>query len=114
MKAGFLTSLDWSIWLYGLFAGGVGGGATAVWGALSASMVDSPFAVGSASSFKLMGMMFLMSFVKDAALYLKQNPMPAMKTVTTAVETTEALRQGKIVTTITESHTEPAEDQKVK
>lgn len=85
----FLTGMDWSGWLYGLLAGAIGGGATAVYGAMAATMVDSSdFAFGSPKSLKLMGMMFAMSFIKDAALYLKQNPMPKVVTVTT-VETVE-------------------------
>lgn len=78
----FWSELDWSGWAYGLMAGSIGGGATAVYGALAVAMIDSrDFSVGSAKSFKLMGLMFAMSFIKDAALYLKQNPLPTVKVV---------------------------------
>lgn len=83
--------LDWSNWLYGLFAGMIGGGATAVTGALAASAIDSnDFGFGTSRSVKLMAAMFLMSALKDTCLYLKQNPLPKIITVTT-VQTTEQI-----------------------
>ena len=105
----FLSNLDWGSWLYGLFAGGIGGGATAVYGAMAASMIDSThFAFGSPSSFKLMGMMFAMSFLKDAALYLKQKPLPDVKTVTTT-ETVERTTHppATVTTTVEETKVTP-------
>lgn len=105
---GFLTSLDWSNWFYGLFAGFIGGGSAAVTGALAASAIDSKdFGFGSSQSFKLMGAMFLMSAIKDTCLYLKQNPLPKIITVTT-VETTEKLTpKATVVTTVEQTKVEP-------
>lgn len=101
-----LNSLDWGNWIYGLLWGSIGGGANAVSGAMAASMVDSKdFAFGSAQSLKLMGAIFLFTFVKDAALYLKQNPLPAIKTVTT-VETVERKQHPPAVVTTTVEKTE--------
>lgn len=76
-------SMDWGSWLYGLFAGAIGGGSAAVTGGFAAMAVDSKdFGMGTANSFKLMGMMFVFSAVKDAMLYLKQNPLPPIVTQT--------------------------------
>lgn len=52
--ANIMKTLDWGNWLYGLFAGGIGGGATAVYGAFAASAIDAHFAFGTPNSFKLM------------------------------------------------------------
>lgn len=106
-----LRTLDWGNWLYGLFAGGIGGGATAVYGAFAASAIDAHFAFGTANSMKLMAMMFAMSFLKDAALYLKQNPLPAIRTVTT-VETVERTRNPPATVTTTVEKTEISPDPK--
>lgn len=96
-----INDLDWGSWLYGLFAGMIGGGATAMTGALAASAIDgTDFAIGSMRSFKLMAAMFAMSAAKDMFLYLKQNPLPKVVTVTT-VETTQQLTpKSTVVTTV--------------
>jgi hypothetical protein len=108
----FIEDLDWGSWLYGIFAGGIGGGATAVYGAIAASMIDSKhFGFGSAASFKLAGMMFGMSFVKDAALYLKQNPLPAVKRETT-VSSARSTPAGTVITTVKETEMVQAETPK--
>jgi hypothetical protein len=75
-----LNNMDWGNWLYGLFAGAIGGGASAVTVALSASAIDPHFAVGTPNSLKLMGLTFAISAAKDAFLYLKQNPLPKLRT----------------------------------
>lgn len=92
-----LNTLDWGNWLYGLLTGCISGGASAVYTAILAGAIDSHFAVGNANSFKLMGGIFAMSFIKDAALYLKQNPLPKMHMV--AVETVERTAPNTVVTT---------------
>lgn len=100
-----LTDLDWGSWLYGLLWGSIGGGANSVSGALGAAIVDPQhFAVGSAASFKLMGMIFLLTFLKDGALYLAQKPLPAVKTVT--IKETEEQQhnpEAKVKTTVQET-----------
>lgn len=106
--AHLLDNLDWENWLYGLFAGGIGGGATAITGGIAAGAIDSHFSLFSASSFKLMGLMFAMSFIKDAALYLSQSPLPKVKTVVTTTKVTDNTLPGeKRVTTVEETHVEP-------
>jgi hypothetical protein len=108
---GFFRNLDWGNWFYGLLAGSIGGGANSVSGALGAVIVDPKhFAVGSSASFKLMGVIFLLTFLKDASLYLAQNPLPKIKTVTTT-ETVEHLTHptATVTTTVEETKTTPAE-----
>ena len=103
--ATMLENLDWGNWIYGLFAGGIGGGASAVSGAFAASAIDSThFGFGSTASWKLMGLMFLMNFMKDGFLYLKQNPLPTVKTVT-KVETVERQQHPPAVVTTTVEET---------
>jgi hypothetical protein len=70
------VKLDWSHWLYGLFSGFIGGGATA-----GTSFVG--LAVGNAISpavhemdFKQLGTVFLSSGIVAALFYLKQSPLP--------------------------------------
>lgn len=98
-------NMDWGSWLYGLFAGGIGGGAAAVYGAMIASAVSKDLAFGSAASFKFMGLMFAMSFVKDAALYLKQKPLPDVVRETTT-ETVARQQYPPAVVTTTVKETE--------
>ena len=102
-------NLAWGSWFYGLMAGGIGGGASAVSAGLIAGGIDQHFAFGSSNSFRLMMWMFVMSFVKDAMLYLKQNPLPAVKTVTT-VGVVERLQNPTrvVTTTIEKTEVEPA------
>lgn len=114
----FLTDLDWGSWLYGLLWGSIGGGANSVSGALAAAIVaPQQFAVGSNASFKLMGMIFLLTFLKDAALYLAQKPLPPVKTVT-ITETVEQQHhpEAKVTTTVeetkmTQADAPPSKDQ---
>jgi hypothetical protein len=99
----FFRDLDWGNWLYGLFYGSIGGGANSVSGALGAVIVDPKhFAFGSAASFKLMGVIFLLTFMKDASLYLAQKPLPPIKTVTTTETVQQTTRPASTITTTIE------------
>lgn len=101
--------LDWSNWLYGLFAGAIGGGSAAVSSGVSAVLTD-PHLAGSFSLLKLMGTTFIVSFFLSAFFYLKQNPLPTKivktvetvehkhfpeATVTTTVEKTSTIAEPK-------------------
>jgi hypothetical protein len=112
----FFRDLDWGNWLYGLFYGSIGGGANSVSGALGAVIVDPKhFAFGSTSSFKLMGVIFLLTFMKDASLYLAQKPLPPIKTVTTTETVQQTTRPAATVTTTieqTQMSANPQEGQK--
>ncbi len=104
--ANLLNHLDWGNWIYGLFAALIGGGSTAVVGAMAVSAIDSrEFSLGSLNSIKVMGIMFLWSGGKDFFLYLKQNPLPAILRETT-VQTVEKLQNPPAVVTTTVKTTE--------
>jgi hypothetical protein len=69
--------LDIKGWLYGFFHATIGGGASAVAGGFSASILKpEDFSFASAESFKLMGMMFVVNFCLSGFLYLKESPIP--------------------------------------
>lgn len=99
--ANMWQQLDWSKWLYGLVAGMIGGGSTAVTGAIAVSAIDSKaFELGSVHSIKLMLVMFAFSAGKDMFLFLKQHPLPEVF-VSTKVETIEKVTpQITMVTTV--------------
>jgi len=102
-------NLDWSNWFYGLLAGMIGGGSSAFTSGISASAIDpTTFAFGSSKSVKLMVAMFVWNAVLAAFLYLKQNPLPKVKTVTT-VETTERISP-KVAVVTTVEQTKVTED----
>jgi hypothetical protein len=61
--------------------------------------------MGSAQSFKLMGLMFGVNFILSAFLFLKQNPLPSVKVVTQTVTEEEKTHPTRSVTT-TETKTE--------
>ena len=93
--------LDWTNWLYGLFAGFIGGGAGAVVSGFTASMlVPDKLAIGSAKSFELIGVVFLAHGCISMAMYLQQNPLPKQITVTSESSTTASITTEKTVTTI--------------
>jgi len=98
-----MLTLDWGHWVYGLFAGSLGGAANAAASAISVTIVDPKnFAIGSAHSFEVMGGVFLITFMKDAALYLAQHPLPDIKTVTTVETVVQKSNPPATVTTTVE------------
>lgn len=83
-----IGSLDWGNWIYGLVAGFIGGGSTAVSGGLALLVIDpNDFNFSNPKLFKAMAAMFLFSGVKDMMLYLHQQPLPKIITTTTVTET---------------------------
>ena len=102
--------LDWSDWLRGLIAAFVGGGASAFTGGLVVAGQDSThFAMGSPNSFKLMAYIFLASGASSAMAFLRQKPVPDLKTITTTVITTGKTSDLNpiVVTKVQETHVEP-------
>jgi hypothetical protein len=72
-----VAHLDFKGWLYGFFHATISGGATAVVGGFSASVLKpNDFSFASADSLKLMGMMFIFNFALSGFLYLKDSPIP--------------------------------------
>lgn len=80
--------LDWGNWLYGIGAGFIGGGSTAVTGAMALMVIDSKdFYLGGVKIWQVMGLMFVFSGVKDMMLFLAQQPLPKIITTVTTTET---------------------------
>jgi hypothetical protein len=83
-----LLKLDWSNWLYGLFAGFIGGGAGAVISGVTASMfAPDKLAVGGTKFFEFTGIVFLAHGLISMFMYLQQNPLPKQITVTSEKST---------------------------
>lgn len=63
--------LEWKSWLYGLFAGVIGGGATALSGMTAG-------AVFGAADFtpRQVASIFIGGAIASASMYLKQSPLP--------------------------------------
>lgn len=83
--------LDWSHWLYGLFAALIGGGAASV-GTVGGAGYLAPgqFGVGGNAgwnSLKLLALSFVISGVIATAAYLKQSPLPAQVLTVTDTKT---------------------------
>lgn len=98
-------SLDWESWLYGLFAGAIGGGSSAVVSGVTVSLMDpKDYGVGSGKFLALVGTVFITNAAMSMFLYLKQSPLPRIKTVTT-VETVELQKNppAKVTTTVQET-----------
>lgn len=107
--------LDWNNWIYGLFAGFIGGGAGAVVSGVTASMLaPDKLALGGSRFFALIGIVFLVHGAISTAMFLQQNPLPkqltvtdesASKSVTTGVgpdKTTTTTAASKTTTVLTE------------
>lgn len=96
---------DWENWIRGLLAAFIGGGAGAVTGGVSASLIDpKDFSLGSQKFFALVVTIFVANGMITMMAYLHQNPVPPIKTITTTVETTEiqAHPAAKVTTTVEE------------
>ena len=82
--------LDWGNWLYGLFAGFIGGGANAVTGGIVVSQFDPhDFNFSTGKFWFLLGSMFLVNGAMSAFWFLKQHPLPTIETVTTTITATQ-------------------------
>jgi len=65
---------DYRIWLRGLVAAAIGGGANAV-----TAMIVDPATFNIATGMTEVGQMAAVSAAVSAALYLKQSPLPGVK-----------------------------------
>jgi len=103
----FWSNLDWDHWLYGLLAGFLGGGAGAVVSGVVVSVRDPARYNFSSSGFYIL---VLSIFVANGLLnffsYLHQNPLPAVRVVTT---TETVNKTPPITTTVTVQKTEMME-----
>jgi len=106
--AGFWENFDWGDWVSGIVAGFIGGGASAVVGGLALSFQDpKDFSIGTTKFFNVAGTIFVISGLLNAAMYLKQNPIPKVRTVVT-VETVKRESPTTVVTkTVEETRVDP-------
>ncbi len=78
--SGFWSGLDWGGWTYGLIKGAISGGATSVYAAFGTALIDkNDFALGSAKSFQLIGLVFAFSAAMQTFAYLSKTPLPDTK-----------------------------------
>jgi hypothetical protein len=85
--------LDWSQWLYGIFAGFIGGGAGAVVSGVTVSAVDpADFNFSTGKFYVLVLTIFTANGLLNMFAFLHQNPLPAVRTVTT-IEHTEKVQE---------------------
>jgi glycerol-3-phosphate acyltransferase PlsY len=81
--AGF-GKLDWENWMYGVFAGFIGGGATAVTSGVTLNMVDpKDFNVYTSKFYVMVAAIFAANGLMSMFMFLKQNPLPPIVTTTT-------------------------------
>ncbi len=105
-----LEDLDWGSWVYGLVWGSIGGGASAVVSGVTVSLTDpKDYAFGSGKFFTLFATVFFANAAMSMFLYLKQNPLPTVKTVTT-VKTVEQQQEPKatVITTVQKTEVTPS------
>ncbi len=79
--SGFWSGLDWDGWAYGLIKGALSGGATSVYAAFGAMVVDKngDFALGGTKFFQLILVVFAFSASMQTFAYLSKTPLPEMK-----------------------------------
>lgn len=94
---------DFGSWVYGLGAAFIGGGANAVCGGIAINMVDpAHFNARSKDFYIFVGALFLANGTMSFFLYLKQTPLPKVKTIITSVqEKTEFSPGSQTVSTLT-------------
>ena len=108
-----LTDLDWGNWLYGLVAGFVGGGSSAVVSSIAITTV-APDVVMRGGFYKIVIAVFLFNGVKDTFLYLSKAPLPPVKVVETVRTVEKQAEPDKTtVTTVEKTTISPAESPKV-
>lgn len=101
-------NLDWGSWLYGLFYGAIGGGASAVVSGITVALNDpKDYGIGSGKFMGLVATVFLANAAMSMFLYLKQSPLPAVKTVTTVQTVEQSDKPTKTITTVAETKIAP-------
>ncbi len=90
---------DWEDWLYGLFAGFIGGGAGAVSSGFAVGITDpKDFNLYTGKFYLVIVLSFVFNGTISAMSYLHQRPLPARKTTLEITET-----QGSKVTKLEET-----------
>jgi hypothetical protein len=101
-------SLDFRDWFRGLVSAFVSGGASAVTAAFVAPALTKDLAVGTSKFFIMVGSMFVMSGTLSMMNFLRTQPIPEVKTVTTTTTLSGKLDDSnpQVTTKIQETHTE--------
>lgn len=68
------TVFNWRVWLHGLIAAFIGGGANAI-----AAAAIAPDEFNLNTGLRKLGILFLVSGILNAAGYLKQSPVPKIE-----------------------------------
>lgn len=103
-----LDNLDWGSWFYGLLWGAIGGGSSAVVSGVTVAL-QSPkdYGIGSGKFVGLVVTVFLANAAMSMFLYLKQNPLPAVRTVKTEQVVEQEGKPTKTITTVEETKLSP-------
>ena len=103
-----LDNLDWGSWIYGLLYGAISGGASAVVSGVTVALNDpKDYGVGSGKFMELVITVFMANAAMSMFLYLKQTPLPAVKTVTTVQTVEQETKPTKTITTVEETKLSP-------
>ena len=107
--------LDWSSWFYGLVAGIIGGGSSAVVSGITVALQDpKDYGLQNGKFYWLVLSVFCANGLMSAFLYLKQSPLPPVVTVTTVKETTATTSPSAstmVETTVQKTEVKPPEEQ---
>ena len=95
--------LSWGLWIYGLVAGLIGGGAGGVVTAISGA-VALPQQVNLQAGFHSFLILFYISFAMhglvSVAFYLQKSPLPQIETTVSVATTEQKGTPTKVVTTV--------------
>ncbi len=101
-------NLDWGSWIYGLLYGAIGGGASAVVSGITVALNDpKDYGIGSGKFIGLVVTVFVANAAMSMFLYLKQTPLPAVKTVATVQTVEQEGKPTKTITTVAETKLSP-------
>lgn len=104
--------LNWFPWVYGLFAGFIGGGAAAVSTGVAQSITD-PMHADIHHLFNLMGVSFIVAGAIATSFYLAKSPLPTpIQVEVTKTSTTKDDDGKKVVTEVKVSGQVPQEQTK--
>jgi hypothetical protein len=99
--------LDWDNWFYGLFAGFIGGGASAVTSGVTLNLLDpKDFNLVTSKFYITVASIFVANGLLNMFMYLKQNPLPTITTVTKVQKTETGTEPPVVVTKMEQTTTE--------
>ncbi len=103
------TNLEWGLWLYGLMSAFIGGGATALSTGTAVSMIDpEKFNIQNPRPLLLMLLVtFVASGFAPFFAYLKQHPLPSIRTVETKTTTLQENPPAIVEKTVTTTEEKP-------